>query len=77
MLLLGGSHEAAIPHLKWLFDILPRDLEILRLSIQAGKYAGDITFAEAAYARLQQLNPALALPLRRFLDGWEIGRKAS
>ena len=76
VLLLGGGHEAAIPHLKWLFDILPRDLEILRLSIQAGKYAGDIAFAEGAYARLQQLNPALALPMRRFLDGSEGGGKA-
>ncbi len=76
VLLLGGGHEAAIPHLKWLFDILPRDFEILRLSIQAGKYAGDVSFAEAAYARLQQLSPALALPMRQFLDGSEIGGKA-
>ena len=76
LLLLGSGHEEAIPHLKWLFDILPRELEILRLSIQAGKYAGDVAFAEAAYARLKQLNPALALPMRRFLDGSEIDGRA-
>ncbi len=75
-LLLGGGHEAAVPHLKWLFGILPNDLEILRLSIQAGKYAGDVAFAEAAYARLQQLDPALALPMRRFLDGSDIGGRS-
>ena len=75
VLLLGGSHDAALPHLKWLIEILPRDPEILRLSIQAGKHAGDDTFAEAAFERLRQLNPTLALPMRRFLDEPGIGGK--
>lgn len=67
-LLLGGGYGEALPHLKWLIDILPSDTEVLRLSIQAGKYGGDVEFAEEAYSSLRRLSPVLAIPLRRFLD---------
>ena len=75
-LLLGGGHIETLPHLKWMIKVLPRDFEVLRLSIQAGKYSGDLEFAEAAYSRLQRLNPALALPMRKFLDGFALPRRA-
>jgi hypothetical protein len=65
---LSGEHAKALPHLKWLVDILGQDPEILRLAIQGGKIGGDTAFAEDALSRLERLNLALALPMRRFLD---------
>ena len=67
-LLLGGRHSDALTHLKWLRGVMPRNTEVLRLSIQAGKHTGDMEFARDALNSLEHLNPALALPMQRFLD---------
>jgi hypothetical protein len=67
-LLLGGGHSEALTHLRWLRDVLPKNTEVMRLSIQAGKYTGKLDFARDALNSLERLNPALALPMQRFLD---------
>ncbi|MBC8451983.1 MAG: trypsin-like peptidase domain-containing protein [Rhodospirillaceae bacterium] len=67
-LLLGGGHLEALTHLKWLRGVLPKNTEVMRLSIQAGKHTGDVDFARDALNSLERLNPALALPMQRFLD---------
>ena len=73
-LLLGGGHSDALTHLKWLRGVMPRNTEVLRLSIQAGKHTGDMDFAREALKSLEHLNSALALPMQRFLDSSEPAR---
>lgn len=68
MLHLSGGYGKAIPHLRWLMDVLPTDVEVMRLAIQAGKLGGDMAFARHALDRLKRQNPALALPMERFMN---------
>jgi len=67
ILLLSGGASEAIPHVKWLYELLPQDKEVLRLAVQSGKRGGDIEFARQALRRLEKLDPALAVPLRSYL----------
>ncbi|MDJ0895648.1 MAG: trypsin-like peptidase domain-containing protein [Alphaproteobacteria bacterium] len=64
---LARDFEAALPHLRWLMDQAGDDLQVLRLSIQAGVWAGDAALAERALARLKQVNPQSAPAAERFL----------
>lgn len=65
---LARAFEAALPHLRWLMDHAGDDLQVLRLSIQAGTWAGDRALAERALARLKQVNPRSAPAAERFLE---------
>ena len=67
-LLLGGGHSEAVTHLKWLRGVMPKNTEVMRLSIQAGKHSGDMEFARDALNSLERLNPTLALSMQRFFD---------
>ena len=65
---LARDFDAALPHLRWLMDNAGDDLQVLRLSIQAGAWAGDRALAERALARLKQVNPQSAPAAERFLQ---------
>ena len=65
---LARDFDAALPHLRWLMDNAGDDLQVLRLSIQAGAWAGDLALAERALARLKQVNPQSAPAAERFLN---------
>lgn len=65
---LARDFEAALPHLRWLMDHVGDDLQVLRLAIQAGTWAGDPALAEQALARLKQVNPQSAPAAERFLE---------
>ncbi|MFL2541260.1 MAG: trypsin-like peptidase domain-containing protein [Candidatus Latescibacterota bacterium] len=65
-LFLSGGTEETIPHLKWLVELLPRDKKVLRLAVQAGRRGGHIKFARDALQKLEDLDPALAVPLRQY-----------
>ena len=65
---LARDFEAALPHLRWLMDHVGDDLQVLRLAIQAGTWAGDPALAEQALARLKQVNPQSAPAAARFLE---------
>ena len=66
-LLLSGGATEALPHAKWLYELLPHDKEVLRLAVQTGKRGGDIELARQALTTLENLDPALAAPLRSYL----------
>jgi predicted Zn-dependent protease len=65
---LARDFEAALPQLRWLMDHVGDDLQVLRLAIQAGTWAGDPALAEEALARLKQVNPQSAPAAERFLE---------
>ena len=65
---LARDFEAALPHLRWLMDNVGDDLQVLRLSIQAGTWADDRALAERALARLKDVNPQSAPAAERFLE---------
>ena len=65
---LARRFEAALPHLRWLMDHAGDDLQVLRLSIQAGAWGGDEALAERALARLKAVNPQSAPAAERFLE---------
>lgn len=58
----------ALPHLKRLIETMPTDLQVLRLSIHAGKFGGDRPFADKAMALLEKHHPKVAPAARRFLE---------
>lgn len=58
----------ALPHLKRLIEMMPTDLQVLRLSIHAGKFGGDRPFADRAMALLEKHHPKVAPAARRFLE---------
>ena len=64
---LARDYEAALPHLRWLIERVDDDLQVLRLSIQAGVWGGDEALAERALARLKEINPQSAPVAERFL----------
>ena len=67
ILLLSGGATEALPHAKWLYELLPHDKQVLRLAVQTGKRGGDIELARQALTTLENLDPALAVPLRSYL----------
>lgn len=64
---LARDYEAALPHLRWLIARVDDDLQVLRLSIQAGVWGGDAALAERALVRLKEINPQSAPVAERFL----------
>ncbi len=64
---LARDYEAALPHLRWLIAQVDDDLQVLRLSIQAGVWGGDEALARRALARLKEINPQSAPVAERFL----------
>lgn len=65
---LAARFEEEIPHLKFLMQHLPDDHQILRLALQAGIWGGDRPLAEAAYARIEAVNPNMLPVAKRFLE---------
>lgn len=65
---LARDFEAALPHLRWLMEHTGDDLQVLRLSIQAGVWGGDEALAQEAFARLKEVNPQSAPAAERFLN---------
>ncbi len=64
---LARDFEAELPQLRWLMEHAGEDLQVLRLAIQAGAWAGDMELAERALARLKQVNPQSAPAAEHFL----------
>ncbi len=65
---LNRDFEAALPHLRWLMSNTADDLQVLRLSIQAGTWADDKDLATRALARLKDVNPQSATAAERFMS---------
>ena len=64
---LARDFEAALPQLRWLMENVGDDLQVLRLSIQAGVWGGDEALAQEALARLKEVNPQSAPAAERFV----------
>ncbi len=60
-------YEAAVPHLEWLLGVLPADRRVLRLSVQVGKWGGDLDLAQRALALIEKHHPNIAPRAREFL----------
>ena len=65
---LARDFEAEVPHLRWLLDKGVDDLTVLRLSIQAGVWAGEPDLADRALERLNAVNPEAVPAARNFLN---------
>lgn len=65
---LAREFEEALPHLTWLMEHEDDDLQVLRLSIQAGTWAGDAALANRALDRLREVNPQTVQAAEGFLN---------
>ena len=65
---LAGRYEEELPHLRWMMERSPEDPQVLRLSVQAGKWGGDPELAESAYRQIAETFPQQAEAARNFLD---------
>lgn len=64
---IARQYEEELPHLKWLMEHAGENLQVLRLAIQAGVWAGDEALAKRAFAKLKEVNPNAAPAAERFL----------
>ncbi len=60
-------HGAAVPHLDWLLDVVPRDLRVLRMATLSAKWGGAPELGRRALALMQAHHPAMARSARKFL----------
>lgn len=58
----------AVPHVRWLLDVIPEDASVQRAAIQAGKITGDKELAERALKLIEQHSPQQLEAAKRFLD---------
>ncbi|NBC88225.1 MAG: PDZ domain-containing protein [Alphaproteobacteria bacterium] len=65
---LAGRFEQMVDHARWLMEELPEDPQALRFAIQSGVWGGDEALAEAAYEKLQDVDPRQAEAARRFIE---------
>lgn len=63
----AARYEEELPHLRFLRQHLPEDLQVLRLAIQAGIWGDDPEFARSAFDTLKMINPNMAPAAERFL----------
>ena len=56
-----------MPYLRRLVPLLPADLQVLRLGIQAGAWGGDKALMERSLALLEKHHPKLAPLARDFI----------
>lgn len=63
----AARYEEELPHLRFLRQHLPEDLQVLRLAIQAGIWGDDPEFAQSAFDTLKKINPKMAPAAERFL----------
>lgn len=64
---MAARYEEELPHLRFLFQHAPEDLQVLRLAIQAGVWGDDPDFARAAFEKLKEVNPRAAGAAERFI----------
>lgn len=64
---MAARYEEELPHLRFLFQHAPEDLQVLRLAIQAGVWGEDPDFARAAFEKLKEVNPRAAPAAERFI----------
>lgn len=57
-----------IPILRHGLEILPDDVQLLRLALQAGIWGGDQSLADFAMSRIENVLPQMAPAARRFYD---------
>jgi hypothetical protein len=61
-------HADQVPHLDWLLGVLPADMRVLRMALQAGKWSGNRDLASRALALIEEHHPEGASRARQFLD---------
>ncbi len=64
---IARLYEKELPHLKWLMEHAANNMQVLRLSIQAGTWTGEKELVNAAFAKLKKINPNAAAAAERFL----------
>ena len=65
---LARHYDAAAPHLAWLLDVLPDNLQILRMATLSGKWGGDAALGARALALIETHHPLIAPSARKFLN---------
>lgn len=65
---LGRHFADAVPHIEWLLDAMPGNLEVLGMALISGQRGGAPELAERAAALLEAHHPLIAPSAREFLD---------
>ncbi|MGE0612064.1 MAG: trypsin-like peptidase domain-containing protein [Hyphomicrobiales bacterium] len=60
--------DEALPHVRWLLDVIPEDAAVQRAAVQAGKFSGDKELAGRALKLIEQHNPQQLEAAKRFLE---------
>ncbi len=64
---LARHYDVAAPHLSRLLDVLPDNLQVLRMATLSGKLGGDAALGDRALALIETHHPLIAPSTRKFL----------
>jgi hypothetical protein len=64
---LARHYDVAAPHLSRLLDVLPDNLQVLRMATLSGKLGGDAALGDRALALIETHHPLIAPSARKFL----------
>jgi hypothetical protein len=64
---LARRFELAVPHLEWLLDVVPGDLQVLRMATLSAKWGGAAALGRRALGLMETHHPAMAPAARAFL----------
>ncbi len=67
-LMFAGRQKATLPHLRHLLIVVPANLTVHRMAIQAGKQTGDKALVATAIDAIKRHNPQGLEAAQRFLD---------
>lgn len=65
---IGRHFAEAVPHIEWLLDVMPDNLEVLGMALISGERGGAPELAERAAALLEAHHPLIVPSARKFLD---------
>jgi hypothetical protein len=64
---MAQRYEEELPHLRFLFEHVPEDPQVLRFAIQAGVWGKDLALAQAALEKLKDVDPRAAPAAENFI----------
>ncbi len=66
---LARRYGEAVPHLAWLLDVTPDNLQVLRMAVLSGKWGAAPALGIRALALIEAHHPLMAPSARKFLGG--------
>ncbi len=68
ILSFARRHKEAVPHIRWLLDVIPEDSSVARYALQIGKLTGDDPLAKQGLALIEKYHAQQLEAAKRFYE---------